>query len=418
MNPFGLLILLLLQSAVIFFCNGRIHPPKVLVIGGSGRVGGSAVRSIASRIGSSNVASAGRSTTNWEDYTRQYHICSDITFHALDINDKERLIEIVSQYDIIVNTAGPFQGLQDLVVLKAALSSGKKYIDVCDDINLSRKARSAAYQNLAKQYNSTAVISAGIWPGCSSLLAQELIRRVGGPDQVEKLTFSFFTAGSGGAGPTILTATFLILGENVLTYRNGKAVYYKSATDKRIADFGESVGFREVVRLNLIECESCYCSGVQSVETFFGTAPRFWNTLFVLMANIIPQNILQNRSAMKYFGYLSLPIVRLIDKLVGSANGKISPALLIDYNDANMLNIGIRVDIIAKDGKSHNALLVHKDMEAAVGDSLAAFVTQLASNSNLKPGVFFPEEVSNDHFREAILADISVSSINYNYSIS
>ena len=29
---------------------------------------------------------------------------------------------------------------------------------------------------------------------------------------MDRVRFSFFTAGSGGAGPTILTATFLILG--------------------------------------------------------------------------------------------------------------------------------------------------------------------------------------------------------------
>ena len=105
----------------------------------------------------------------------------------------------------------------------------------------------------------------------------------------------------GGAGPTILTATFLLLGEDVLTYNNGKETYQKSATNCKIRNFGKSIGNREgnfhilslimksknscnaalVVRLNLIEYESCFASsGIKNISTYFGTAPKFWNFYF------------------------------------------------------------------------------------------------------------------------------------------
>lgn len=114
------------------------------------------------------------------------------------------------------------------------------------------------------------------------------------------------------------------LGENVLTYKSGKERYFKSATDVMEVDFGEGIGFREVARLNLIECESCYQSlGVPNVETFFGTSPPIWNKLFVLMATLIPQSILQNRRYMDLLARISLPMVRLVDTLVGSKNGNI-----------------------------------------------------------------------------------------------
>ena len=38
------------------------------------------------------------------------------------------------------------------------------------------------------------------------------------------IDFSFFTAGSGGAGATLLVATFLILAEKALTVRNGRRI--------------------------------------------------------------------------------------------------------------------------------------------------------------------------------------------------
>ena len=86
-------------------------------------------------------------------------------------------------------------------------------------------------------------------------------------------------------------------------------VFKSSATDAYSIDFGPGIGKREVARLNLIECESCHVTGVQTVQTFFGTAPPFWNTLFVLMAKLIPQRVLQNRNAMDALAKVRLGLV-------------------------------------------------------------------------------------------------------------
>ena len=51
------------------------------------------------------------------------------------------------------------------------------------------------------------------------------------------------------------------IGENVLTYVNDQQVFEKSASDMNTVDFGPVIGQREVVRLNLIEAESCHASG-------------------------------------------------------------------------------------------------------------------------------------------------------------
>jgi hypothetical protein len=108
-----------------------------------------------------------------------------------------------------------------------------------------------------------------------------------------------------------------------------------------------------------------------NVQTFFGTAPPIWNRLFQFMARLIPQKLLQNPAAMASLAQVSLPMVRLVDSMVGSSNG-------------------IRVDARRKgDGQVISGLLTHQDLEKAVGDSIAAFVSQLDS---VLPGVYFPEE--------------------------
>jgi len=299
------------------------------VVGGSGRVGGAAVRSLLKR--GYEVHVGGRDPINWSEYIRRFDNKVNAKFIQMDSQSESNFLgDQLQKYDLIINTAGPFQGLRKSVLFEKCVDLGKKYIDVCDDIELSRICRSSDYQQRAKSSGSSAIISAGIWPGGSSLLAQSLLNQIVQSSSeigrntkvVDKVVFSFFTAGSGGAGETILTATFLLLGEDVLTYVNGKPMKKQPASDSKWIDFGDYVGNREVVRLKLIECESCFQSSkIPNVETYFGTAPIIWNKLFVAMARLTPQNILQNRGLMKRLAQVSLPMVRLVDRLVGSTNG-------------------------------------------------------------------------------------------------
>eukprot|EP01038_Epipyxis_sp_PR26KG_P013195 gene13195-17682_t len=386
----------LLIGILVLVNYNLVVAKNILVIGGSGRVGGSAVRSLSNaNIDNLQVSAGGRNINNWKNYAELKSISSNVGWKYVDINDLSNLNNFIMGYDLVINTAGPFQGVKHPNVLKACLENSINYLDVCDDINLSRIARGPDFQQLAQKNNVKAIISAGIWPGCSSLLAQKLIKSVGGHEKVDKVVFSFFTAGSGGAGPTILSATFLILGEEVLIYKNGNPIYKKSASDTFTTDFGPIIGFRDVSRLNLIECESCFSSGVKNVETYFGTAPLIWNKLFVLMANYIPSNILKDRNAMQLFAKISLPLVRLVDTLVGSNNA-------------------IRIDITTVNGEKKTAILSHEDMEKSVGDSLAAFAFEILKTESVVPaGVFFPEDIKNISFEDNILSKVASDSIYY-----
>lgn len=382
---------------------------NILIVGASGRVGGSAMQAIRNKRYAgfpTKVSVGGRKRATWESYKNAKTLdgivpqFADVEFIEMDITKEEDIETHVAsgKYDLVIHTAGPFQGLQYNALLECCLSNGVDYLDVCDDINLSRIVRSERYQALAIVGNATAVISTGIWPGGSSLFAQHIIEEhCEGPEEVDEVLFSFFTAGSGGAGPTILSATFLILGEDVLTYKQGEEVFKSSATDAYSIDFGPGIGKREVARLNLIECESCHVTGVQTVQTFFGTAPPFWNTLFVLMAKLIPQRVLQNRNAMDALAKVSLPMVRLVDQFVGSKNA-------------------IRVDVTTKSGKKVTGIMSHADMEKAVGDAIAAFACEMVLAKNrgrLKPGVYFPEEVQDKVFRAQILEEIKKDAMFY-----
>ena len=359
---------------------------RILVIGATGRVGGSTVRALRKLPGwgtSSVISVGGRSSTKFEQAKKRWvslgarknekDTYEDVGFVALDHEDRVGLLAALANHrpDLIIHTAGPFQRRKNPEVLKAALLLKVPYVDVCDDINLSQLAK--GYDGQARAAGVPCLISTGVWPGVSSLMAVDVAEALGGAAQTDKIDFEFFTAGSGGAGTTILSATFLILSEQVLAYVNGRPQAYDAASDFRKVDFGEGVGERQVFRMNLLEAFSCHrVLGIPNVATFFGTAPDGWNYLLKGMA-MLPKKVLQDRAGMQALAVISEPVVRLVDKLVGSTNA--------------MLVTGT-----TKDGKrTASALYAHEDLETCVGEGIAAFAAQVLEGK-VAPGVHYPEE--------------------------
>lgn len=132
--------------------------------------------------------------------------------------------------------------------------------------------------------------------------------------------FSFFTAGSGGAGATLLVATFLILAEKSLLIQDGRRKEVDAMKDYEMVDFGKIVGTKDVAHLNLLEAASTHdVLGIGNVKTLFGTAPSFWNQLLGLMAQL-PSSLLSNEPLMEKLAIFSLPIVRIVDYFAGATN--------------------------------------------------------------------------------------------------
>lgn len=65
---------------------------------------------------------------------------------------------------------------------------------------------------------------------CIMPLWREILQKLGGYD-VFYFRFSYYTAGTGGAGPTILSTSFLLLGEEVVAYNKGSIFFIVSPFD-------------------------------------------------------------------------------------------------------------------------------------------------------------------------------------------
>lgn len=105
--------------------------------------------------------------------------------------------------------------------------------------------------------------AAGIWPGASALMAAAAVEKLremalpddGGAADADRLALpcdgeavelSFFTAGTGNAGATIVSATFLLLCQPALTFLQGCRVDAPPWSSPRAVDFGAGVGVRTV----------------------------------------------------------------------------------------------------------------------------------------------------------------------------
>lgn len=168
----------------------------------------------------------------------------------------------------------------------------------------------------------------------------------------------------------------MILSEKVLAFVDGKKKYFWPASDFTTVDFKQGIGRRQVFRMNLLEAFSCNkVLGIPNVATYFGTAPDIWNYLLKGMT-FLPTKLLRDRKAMQALALVSEPVVRIIDKLVGSTNA---------------------MKVVAKskvvDGESQaEALYAHEDLETCVGLAVTAFAFQVLEG-RVRNGVNYPEEI-------------------------
>ncbi len=298
---------------------------RILVVGGSGRVGGSVVTQLLKRgakvtVGGTRAESYYASKLRWLELFPSIDTAR-IEFTKVDRESRDSISSVLKskEFDLVVHTAGPFQGkvARPNGVIDASVANGVPYVDVCDDYCTASAAKTK-YQKKAQDSQVPCIISTGCWvsfayflckfafqndpypcnnvlhhfqqPGVSSLMAKQLTKKVlksdkslrpedvtvdfgfftagtwllavdasiftFNPDSIHCIFFLFITLGSGGAGSTLLVATFLILAEEALTIIDGRRKPVKAMKEYSLVNFGPIVGEKPIAHLNLLETAS------------------------------------------------------------------------------------------------------------------------------------------------------------------
>lgn len=373
---------------------------KVVFVGGTGRVGAaSAAALVANDPSVAKVVLAGRSDAAAAEAMERHPSLRGVAeFAKLDLADASSVASAIAGADLVVHSAGPFQGGGDkCAVMDAAIAAGVPYLDVCDDADYARSAKSRHAAALAA--GVPCITTAGVYPGVSNVMAADMIaaNRLAGGDkdaEVEYVLYSYFCAGSGGVGDTILATSYMLCGEDVESWENGQRVTSRPATQRKVVDFGKKCGKREVFMYNLPETRSAReVFGAETVKTRFGTSPGVWNLAMSVMSAVVPKEALLNRETAATLAKLTAPLVRLVDTVVGERTA-------------------MRVDVKLKNGKLAGGIFNHPKLKEAVGNGTAAFASAILRGET-KPGVWYPEEPEAVADRAALLAAASQGCDNF-----
>jgi len=228
-----------------------------------------------------------------------------------------------------------------------------------------------------------AITTAGVFPGVSNLMAAAMVdaARAGGaasllrgrggeaaaaagdpprpptppspseaadPVEPARVRYSYYVAGSGGAGPAVLEASLLLAAKPARAFVAGAAVTRPSMSDPRPVDFGPPLGQKTVTLLSLPEVEStAICLRVPSVSARFATAPAIFNWATAALVRAAPGWV-GSRAGARAAARLAAPFVTAADAVVGST-------------------LAMRVDVELVDGTAAAGLYVHRRAADAVG---------------------------------------------------
>ncbi|KAJ0714388.1 putative carboxynorspermidine synthase [Helianthus annuus] len=367
---------------------------RVLVLGGTGRIGGSTAIALSKLSPDLRIIIAGRNREKGAGMIAT--LGKNAEFSEFNINDIKSLESALNDVDLVVHAAGPFQQTENCRVLEAAIRAKTAYLDVCDDTNYALRAKS--FMNEALAAKVPAITTGGIYPGVSNVMAAELVRvaKTENKGEPERLRFYYYTAGTGGAGPTILATSFLLLGEEVIAYNKGEKIKLRPYSGMVNIDFGKGIGKKDVYLLNLPEVTSTHeILGVPTVSARFGTAPFFWNWAMDAMTRFLPSEVLRDRSRVQDMVRLFDPVVRVIDGYAGE-------------------RVSMRVDLECSGGRQTIGVFSHKRLSISVGYSTAAFALAVLEG-NTQPGVWFPEEPEGIavEARELLLERAAQGTINF-----
>ncbi len=153
---------------------------KILALGGCGQEGKTTVRDLIQQeqidqviIGDINIAAADAFKTE---------VNSDkLSTAQVDVTDRPRLLELMSDVDVVLNFVGPFYRFGK-PILTAAIEAGKHYVDICDDYDATADLLDLSDQ--ARDAGITAIIGLGVSPGITNLAAKHGADRLDSVDNI------------------------------------------------------------------------------------------------------------------------------------------------------------------------------------------------------------------------------------------
>jgi saccharopine dehydrogenase-like NADP-dependent oxidoreductase len=341
---------------------------RVLIIGGSGRIGSSVAADLVAHT-QAEITITGRNQVTGNAVSS--NLGSKVQFLALDLADKELLREAIAQSQIVIHCAGPFHH-RDATVLKICIENGVHYLDVSDHRSFTVKALN--YQSEAEKAGITAIVNTGIFPGISNSMVRHDVEQF---DSCDRLHLSYVVSGSGGAGLTVMRTTFLGLQNPFESWIDGKWQVVKPYSDREMVTFPPPYGKTGVYWYDMPETFTLPDTfPVKTVITKFGSVPDFYNYLTWWVAKTWPASWLKNSAVIEFLANVSYKMTGVSDRFTG-------------------IGVAIRSEVTGiKNGQpaSYCSTLVHENTAAAAGCGTGTLAQLILDGKLNKPGVWAVEQ--------------------------
>lgn len=355
---------------------------KILIIGGVGRVGRSVAQDLLD-FGLGHITLTGRNNfrNNFYDLTDLFpgsgagseaaSIKSSVGLLRLDLADLAALHQAIAAHDLIIHCAGTFHH-RDGRVLEACIAARKNYIDVSDHRCLYEKIKPLT--SAAEKAGITAICHAGVFPGISNSMVRLGVEQL---DRPEKIELYYGVAGSGGAGQTVMTTTFLGLTEPFTVWQGGQWVKKRPYSEPQTIDFAAPIGRATVYWFDVAETFTFAESfPVATVITKFGSVPDIYNQLTRAVA-LLPQGFLKDRRVINGLSKISYGMTLVSDRLTGV--GVAMRAIVTGVRDGQPLQI--QVDFS------------HGNTAIAAGRGVGMAAELLLQQAITKKGIFPIEQI-------------------------
>ncbi|GET35733.1 saccharopine dehydrogenase family protein [Microseira wollei] len=341
---------------------------RVLIIGGSGRIGSSVAADLVAHT-QAEITITGRNPVTGNAVSS--NLGSQVQFLTLDLADKELLQEAIAQSQIVIHCAGPFH-YRDASVLKTCIENRVNYLDVSDHRSFTVKALN--YQYEAEKAGVTAIVNTGIFPGISNSMVRHDVEQL---DSADRIHLSYVVSGSGGAGITVMRTTFLGLQNPFECWIDSKWQVVKPYSDRETVTFPPPYGKTGVYWYDMPETFTLPDTfPVKTVITKFGSVPDFYNYLTWWVAKTWPASWLKNSAVIEFLANVSYKMTGVSDRFTG-------------------IGVAIRSEVTGiKNGQPaiYCSTLVHENAAAAAGCGTGTLAELILDGKLHKPGVWAVEQ--------------------------
>lgn len=232
---------------------------KVLVLGGCGEEGRTAVKVLARDANVSEVVIGDVNMQVAKQFETELH-SDKVSSLYVDVNDHDQLVAKMGEVEIVVNVTGPFYEL-GLKALKAAIEARRDYIDICDDDIPTQEM--LALHGSAEEAGIIAITGIGMCPGLTNVLAKYGADKLDSVDDINicwALSSTDFEPRPRGAGPSMTAYHSAEMRRpNIPQYLDGKLTQVSPLSGSEFIEFPV-----------LGECEAIYVGHPEPV-----TLPRY-----------------------------------------------------------------------------------------------------------------------------------------------